>query len=150
MKRLSLLFFASLIVLLTACPGNESKKSDEDIAKENLSVTWKVTTPPTSTPAGSFSDDYKQITMTFSSTGTYSLSIPGGSNIPYSAAPANRSNGNWKFNTALNQVILDEGTSDAKTLEIETLSATNFIFHFSGKIPAKYVDSGTITYSMIP
>jgi hypothetical protein len=149
MKRLSLLFFASLVVLLTACPGKGSDdKSDEDIAKENLSIVWKVTTLPTSTPAGSFSDDYKQITLTFSTTGTYNLSKP--SSIPYSAAPANKASGNWKFNTSLNQVILDEGTSDTKTLDIETLSATNFIFHFNGKAPAKYVDAATITYTMVP
>jgi hypothetical protein len=148
MKKLTLLFFASLVVLLTACPSNDPDKSEEDIAKENLSVTWKVTTLPSSSPAGSFSDDFKQITMTFNSTGTYSLTKP--NSVPYSAAPANKASGSWKFNAALTQVILDEGTTDTKTLNIGTLNTGNFIFDFAGKAPTKYVDAATITYTMVP
>lgn len=148
MKKLTLLFFASLVVLLTACPGKGDDKSDEDIAKENLSVTWKVTTLPSSSPVGSFGEEYKQITMTFAISGTYTLSKP--ASIPFSAAPANRASGVWKFSADLNQIILDEGTTDTKTLNKETLSTSNFIFNFQGKAPAKYTTDAIITYSMVP
>jgi hypothetical protein len=47
-------------------------------------------------------------------------------------------------------VILDEGTSSAKTLNIETLTANNFIFNFAGSAPPKYTQAATVTYNMVP
>ena len=151
MKKISLLLFSSLVMILMACPSkDDDKKSDEDIKKENLSVTWKVNSSvlPSSNPQGSFGDEFKQITLTFNIVGTYQLSKP--SSIPNSAAPANQASGNWKLSTDLTQVILDEGTSDAKTLNIETLTASNFIFNFAGAAPVKYTQAATLTYNMIP
>jgi hypothetical protein len=149
MKKISLLLFSSLVMILMACPGkDDDKKSEEDIKKENISVAWKVSTLPSSDPQGNFSDDYKSITLTFNTNGEYSLSKP--ASVKFSSSPANAARGNWKFSTDLKQVILDAGTSNEKILNIESLSATNFIFNFAGVVPPKDSPSGTITYNMVP
>jgi len=138
---LSLMF----LIILTGCPDPKGKeKSDEDIAKEKLSRSWKVSS--VESDSGEDEADYQNGTITVALDGTYTIANFGSVKNP----PAKKTSGNWKFtNTSFNEVILDEGTAEARTLTGVSVTESTLSFSFTG-VGLKPADEITVTYNLVP
>lgn len=130
MKWLYILF--SFAIILFSCKKKEEAKpkTDEELAIENVSRIWKVKTISTNVP-----DDkalYSTIVFKLNTDGTYSQLNPTNAKNP----PAKKESGTWRFaNTARTEIILDEGTSETRTLFnliIPSASASTLGFSFEG------------------
>ncbi len=130
MKWLYILF--SFAIILFSCKKKEEAKpkTDEELAIETVSRIWKVKTISTNVP-----DDkalYSTIVFKLNTDGTYSQLNPSNAKNP----PAKKESGTWRFaNTARTEIVLDEGTSETRTLSnliIPSASASTLGFSFEG------------------
>lgn len=146
LKKTTLFLFASMIVLLTACPkpdvgGEETPK--ETATKNLIKGAWIVNVDGTSTLIGP-EDFYKDIVLTFSDNGKYTMT--GADDVIAPNRPAVNVNGDWLMNDDGTQITFDA----VKTIDISTLSETNFIFTFQGKEGTKPTSADIeIEYNMI-
>lgn len=144
LKKTTLFLFASMIVLLTACPkpddgGEETPK--ETATKNLIKGAWKVNMDGTSTTIGA-STEYSDIILTFNENNQYVMT--GAEDVNAANRPAPNANGTWALNEDGTQITFD----GIKTIDI-TLSETNLIFDFQGKEAPKFTADVTIEYNMI-
>lgn len=130
MKYLYIVF--SFAIILFSCKKKEEAKpkTEEELAIETVSRIWKVKTISTNVP-----DDkalYSTIVFKLNTDGTYSQLNPSNAKNP----PAKKESGTWRFaNTARTEIVLDEGTSETRTLSnliMPSASASTLGFSFEG------------------
>ncbi len=62
-------------------------------------------------------------TITFNTDGTTSVTFP--------SDPSGSANGTWEFTTNETKILLDKGTMDEQTFDIESLTAATIVFTFT-------------------
>ena len=117
-----------IIVGILMIPFAISSCSDDDeiaLTKTQLLTLspWKYSTITTgdATFDALFQLVFTGFTITFNTDGTTSVSFPSEPSV----------NGTWEFTTDETKILLDKGTMDEQTFDIESLTAAKLVFTFT-------------------
>jgi len=104
-----------------------SCSSDDEIALTKTQLLtqapWKFSTISTGdvTADALFQLVFTGFTITFNTDGTTSVSFPSEPSV----------NGTWEFTTNETKILLDKGTMDEQTFDIQSLTAATLVFTFA-------------------